>query len=95
MAQVATQPPLHVDALLDSLIEAWRALPEVAREIDHWDLIEQLDYVEEWGAKESLADVLRELIASPSATAEQRARYDELQRLARQYRRVLDQLRSA
>jgi len=95
MAQVATQPRVHVDALLDSLIEAWRALPDVARDIDQWDPIEQLDYVEEWGAKESLADVLGELIASPSVTAEQRARYDELQRLARQYHPVLDQLRSA
>ena len=94
MAQVATRSQERVDVLLDSLIDAWRELPAVARKIDRWDLIAQIDYVEEWGAKESLADVLRGMIASPTATAEQRARYGELQRLTREYSPILNHLRS-
>ena len=43
MALLAIQPWAQVDALLASLIEAWRTLLAVAHGFDHWDLIEQLD----------------------------------------------------
>lgn len=93
MAQITTRTGDRVDAHLDSLIEAWRNVPKAAREIDQWDLIDQIDYVEEWGAKESLADTLRQDMASPETTPEQRARFDELQRLRQEYGALLKQLR--
>ena len=93
MAQVATRSQDRVDTHLESLIEGWRNVPKVAREIDRWDLIDQIDYVEEWGAKESLADTLRRDMASPAATPEQCARYDELQRLRREYGPLLERIR--
>lgn len=96
MAQVAVQSPQQrTNAQLDSLIEAWRALPEAERSIDRWDLMEQLDYIEEWGAKESLADVLRQKIASPNATDEQRRGYAELTRRMATNRPILDRLRAS
>lgn len=69
MAQVATETDERIDALLDSLIKAWRNVPIVAREIDRRDLIDQIDYVEEWGAKLSVADRLEERALSPEQGA--------------------------
>ena len=89
MAHVATRSPDRVDALLDSLIEAWHGIPQAAREIDRWDLLDQIDYVEEWGAKLSVMDRIGEQDLTPA----QRVRYEEVQRLARKYGALLEQLR--
>lgn len=94
MAQIAIRPHDRVDVLLDYLIDEWERLPEAAREIDRWDLIEQIDYVEEWAPKEDLADELQHQIDSSAPSPAQRARYDELQRLMREHRPILDRLRA-
>lgn len=95
MAQVATDVQQRIDWLLDHLTEAWRGLPRAEREIDQWDLIEQIDYVEEWTPKEDLATRLRHLMASPEATGEQRSRYQRLERLMQKNRPILDRLRAS
>jgi hypothetical protein len=89
MAQVASRTRDRVDAILDSLLEAWRGVPQAARSIDQWDLIKQIEYVEEWGARLSVADSLGKRYLTPA----QRARYDELQRLTQEYGPVLDRMR--
>lgn len=92
MAQVATISEQHLDYLLDYLTDAWQQLPRVVDEIDRWDLLEQLDYVEEWGAKDALAHRLDEILKSETTTDAQRARYADLRRLIRKNRPILDAL---
>lgn len=95
MAQVAVDVQRKVDRLLDDLLAAWEALPTVEREIDQWDLIDQIDYVEEWAPKEDQADRLRQLMASPGVTEEQRQRYEHLQRLMWTNRPILERLQAS
>ena len=94
MAQVKTGVQQTIDEWLDYLTEAWQALPGVASEIDRWNLIDQIDYVEEWAPKEEVATQLRQLIALPEATEEQRRRYAQLDHLMRTNRPVLEQIRA-
>ena len=84
-----------IDQRLDYLTEAWCGLPRAEREIDQWDLIDLMDYVEEWTPKEDLAADLRRLIASPDATEEQQRRYERLERLMRANRPILDRWRAS
>ena len=95
MAQVRTDIQQRIDWLLDYLTNAWQQLPRAAQEIDSWDLIEQIDYVEEWTPKLGLVTQLRELITSPAATPEQRERYQLLEQLMRKNRPILDYLRAS
>ena len=95
MAQVATVAEDRLDYLLDYLTDAWQELPRIVTEIDGWDLLEQLDYVEECGAKDALARKLEELLDTPSANDAQRARCAELQDLIRQNRPILTSLRAS
>lgn len=95
MAQVATDVQRKVDRLLNDLLVAWEDLPKVAREIDQWDLIEQIDYVEEWAPKEDQAARLRRLIALPDVTKEQRQRYERLGHLMQTNRPILERLRAS
>ena len=95
MAQVRTDVREQVDRFLDRLFTAWEELPRVAREIDGWDLIEQLDYIEEWGPKEDKLLRLRGLMASPEVTDEQKQRYERLERLVQANRPILERLRAS
>jgi hypothetical protein len=95
MAHVATEVQREIDRLLDDLFVAWQGLSQAAMDIDQWDLIEQIDYVEEWAPKESQAIHLRRLMESPEATREQHQRYEQLKRLLRTNRPILEQLRAS
>ena len=52
MAQVDRATRADVDHLLKWAIAAWEELAEVEREIDSWDLIQQIVYIEEWPLEE-------------------------------------------
>jgi hypothetical protein len=93
MADVTTAN--RVDTMLDALLEAWRSLPSVAREIDSWDLIEQIDYIEEWSPKADWLDRLHRRAHDGQLSESQRSRYEELVQLQRAYGGLLTQLRSS
>lgn len=95
MAKVATDVRQHIDYLLDHLFSAWVDLPRVVREIHSWDLVDQLSYIEEWGAQDSLGDVLRKYLSRGQMTEEQQARFEELERLIRENRPILQGLRES
>jgi len=95
MAEVETRTAKHVDYLLKLLSDAWSDLPRVEQVIDGWDLVEQIDYVEEWGAKESLADVLRAYQARGEMTENQVAHLRALERLMERNRPILERLRAS
>jgi hypothetical protein len=85
----------RVDTMLDALLEAWRSLPAVAREIDSWDLIEQIDYIEEWSPKADWLGRLHRMAHDGQLSKSQRPRYEELVQLERAYGGLLWQLRSS
>jgi len=94
MAQVSPEVRQTIDEWLEYLTDAWRQLPKAAREIDQWDFLQQIDYIEEWAPKEELAIRLRHWITLPEATEPQRARYRELEQLVRDNRPILDRMRT-
>lgn len=95
MAQVTTEVSTRVERLLDYLTEAWQGLPAAEREIDGWDLIEQIDYVEEWNPTEELRIQLNRYADGDMLSAEQRCRYDELQGLVVRHQPILKRLRAS
>lgn len=95
MAQMTSDVQQMIDQWLEYLTEAWREVPRAVREIDQWDLVEQIDYIEEWTPKDELATRLDQLIVSPAATGDQRSRYGELKRLMEKNRPILDCLRKS
>jgi hypothetical protein len=89
---MTSETQARTDFLLEYLLTAWQELPSVERTIDDWDLIEQIDYVEEWSVKESL--LLELTRCAPNAmTDEQRQKYDELQKVIEKHRPILQRLR--
>jgi hypothetical protein len=95
MAKVGTRIEQHVDQLLERLFDAWNGLSRAETEIDRWDLEDQIAYVEEWGAKESLVDVLQNYLARGEMTESQAARLRELEDLIERNRAILDRLRAS
>jgi len=95
MAQVTSDVRQTIDQWLDYLTKAWEELPRAARDIDQWDLIEQIDYIEEWTPKEEVAAQLRSLVTSSGATDDQRQRFEQLDNLMRENRPILERLRAS
>ncbi len=56
-------------------------MPKVAREIDSWDLLDQLVYTEEWPLEIDRLAQLEDYAKSGHMTEAQLARYDELKAL--------------
>jgi hypothetical protein len=63
MAQVTARARHEIDRLLDLLTWQWERLPEVEAEIDGWDLLEQLDFIEEWPLEEMRLRQLEQYVA--------------------------------
>lgn len=95
MAQVTTRVREHINYMLDRLIQEWQDLPRAEREIDSWDLIEQIDYVEEWTPTEELRHKLDKYAADGFLDSNQQERYEELQRLVSKNRPILERLRAS
>lgn len=85
----------RVDYLLDTLLAAWRDLPVVETGIGSWDLLDQIDYIEEWVPKEELLDELHRRAQQREISGPQRSRYTKLCDLIRRNRPVLARLRSS
>lgn len=85
MADVAERTTTRVDFLLAYLAERWGDIPDVAREIDTWDLADQLAYTEEWGLYRTLLEELRRHAAEGHFIPDQRRRYEDLERLVERH----------
>ncbi|GEM_PF-2408164 len=95
MAQATTEVQRRIDFLLKELTKAWQEIPEVECVIDSWDLVRQIDYVEEWAPKEALLDELNQYDADGLTSDKQRERYATLLSLISEYRPILEKLRSS
>jgi len=95
VAQVKVVSREYIDSLLDYLIDAWKGLPQAGRDIDKWDLIEQIDYVEEWTPKVDLLNRLEGYAADGLLDNQQKLRLAELRHLVGEYQPILTRLRQS
>ncbi len=95
MAQVTADLQAHIDYALERLIQEWRDLPRAERDIDTWDLIEQLDYIEEWTPSEELRSKLERYAAQGLLNDQQMARLAELRHLVEEHQPILERLRNS
>jgi len=93
--QVASTIHDRINRLLDLSIARWDSLPEVEAEIDGWDLLEQIDFVEEWTLEEERLKRLEGFAAAGLLTPDQDARYEQLKRLVTQNRPIIARLRAS
>jgi predicted NUDIX family NTP pyrophosphohydrolase len=81
-----------VNHLLAWAIAAWEELPEVEREIDTWDLEDQIVFIEEWPLEERRLRELAEYAQAGALTTGQRARYERLLKLVEERRPIIERL---
>jgi hypothetical protein len=94
VAQVTAQARHEIDKLLDQLTWQWERLPEVEAEIDDWDLLEQLDFIEEWPLEEMRLRQPEKYVAEGCLNEEQRARYERLRSTIERYRPIISRLQA-
>jgi hypothetical protein len=96
MAQVTQARELRerIEGLLTYALDEWAAVPKYTAEFESWDDIQQLDFVQEWGIRESALEVLQDYARRDILTAEQRGRYEQLEQLVALHRPAVQQLLS-
>ena len=84
--------PADVDHELKWAFAAWEELPTVEREIDTWDLIDQLVFTEQWPIQEDRLRRLARYAQSIDFAETQHARYQELLSLVERNRPIIERL---
>lgn len=79
MAQVTQAVSQDIEKLLDLLAWQWERLPEVESEIDTWDLMEQLNFIEEWPLEEDRLMHLKRYVDDGLLNLSQRNRFAVLE----------------
>ncbi len=95
MAQLAKTVQRRVDRLLDMLMYQWQRLPEVEAQIDSWDHLDQLNFIEEWPLEEDRLKRLKRYVAEGALTDAQLHRYEKLQRLIERNRPIIRRLQES
>lgn len=95
MAQVVRTTHERIDRILSILEEQWGCLSEVETEIDEWDLIDQIVFIEEWPLEEQRLDQMKVYAAEGALTEEQMARYEELKRVVTRNRPIIRRLQNS
>jgi hypothetical protein len=95
MAQVASSVQQYIDRMLSLLEWQWERLPEVEAEIGNWDLLEQLNFIEEWPLEEERLKKVEQYCSEGVLTPEQSARYEEVKRLIARNRPIIRRLQNS
>ena len=95
MAQVAGSVSRHAELLLAHCTDTWRRLPEVEAEIEGWDLLDRIDFVEEWPLEEQRLKMLEQYASEGMLTPYQLVRYGELKHLPAQNRPIIRRLQQS
>jgi hypothetical protein len=93
VAQVDETLRQDIERLLDRLTYEWGRLPEVEAEIDQWDQIDQIVFIEEWPLEEDWLARLERYVAGGAVTAKQLAEYEKLKAIVAQNRPIIERLR--
>jgi hypothetical protein len=95
MAQVVRSVHERIDLILGILEEQWGRLPAVETEIDGWDPIDQIVFIEEWPLEEQRLDQMKSYAAEGALTEEQMARYEDLKRVVTRNRPIIRRLQNS
>ena len=95
MAQVRPEVQQQVDWMLERSLAAWRGLPEVEAEIDGWDQIDQIVFIEEWPIEENHLTALERYASQGALTPDQMARYGELKRVVERNHPIIRRLQES
>ena len=74
-------------------MDRWQRLPEIAAEIDRWDLVDQLVFIEEWPLEEQRLRMLEQYAADGVLTPAQLARFELLRCIVAEHRPIILRLR--
>ena len=85
----------NIDWQLEIAEFEWQQLPEVEAEIDQWDWIDQIVFIEEWPLQEERLLFLERSAAQGLMSPEQLARYEALKRLVEQNRPIIRRLQES
>jgi hypothetical protein len=92
VAQVDAATRVDVDHLLHWAAVAWDELVTVEQEIDSWEQIEQIVYLEEWPIEEDRLRRLDRHARAGDLSDEQRVRYRDLLKLVAERRPIIERL---
>jgi hypothetical protein len=92
VAQVDSRTRGDVDHLLGRALAAWEKLPDVEREIDDWDLTDQIVFVEEWPLEEMRLQRLAEYAEAGQLDGAQHAEYARLLAIVVRNRPIITRL---
>jgi hypothetical protein len=95
MAQVRPQTQATIGWQLDWSLWQWSRLPQVEAEIDSWDLLDQLHFIEEWPLEEERLLRLERYAAENQLEPEQLTRYAELKRFVARHRPIIRRLQQS
>jgi hypothetical protein len=95
MAQVTQDTQARINLILDILEWQWERLPQVEAEIDSWDLLDQLHFIEKWPLEEDRLMHLERYVAAGALTDEQMARYQKLKHIIVQNRPIIRRLQQS
>lgn len=85
----------YIDKLLYLSSANWKELPKVESEIDEWDQIDQIVFIEEWPLEEMRLKSLERYAREGHMTEDQLARYEELKKLVARNRPIIQKLRNS
>lgn len=92
MAKVTDKRSKDIDSTLEWSLRVWRALPEVAEEIEGWTPVERLDFLYEWPLEEQKLAELREYSEKGLMNPLQERRYRTLEEAVAQNQHLIDEL---
>ena len=95
MAHVADRVHRHVELLLAHATDQWQRFPEVEREMDQWDLIDQIVSIEARPLEEQYLKMLAQYAAEGAVTPDQLVQFEELNRIVEQNRPIIRRLQES
>jgi hypothetical protein len=78
--------------MLERTAAAWDELVDIERDIDSWRLEDQIVFIEEWSLEEDRLQRLADLVQVGALTGDQRSRYEQLLKLVKQRRPIIERL---
>lgn len=80
---------------MERSLRQWQTLPEVEAEIDEWDWVDQVVFIEEWPIEEDRLTDLERFAAVGAMAPDQLARHEELKRVVARNRPIIRRLQES
>ncbi len=93
--KIAETDSEYVDKSLYLSRASWEELPRVEAEIDDWEQIDQILFIEEWPLEEQRLKRLERYAQEGHMTEDQLARYEELKKIVATNRPIIHRLQNS